>query len=302
MARIRTIKPEFPQSESVGKLSRDARLLFIQLWTIVDDAGRTRAASRMLASLLYPYDDDARTLIDGWLDELAAGNMIRLYEAEGARYLEIVKWLEHQKIDRPSPSKIPAFTQPLARPREDSRILDADLVPSTSTKDQVSSAVAKATRPLERFDEFWQERPRRKGDDPRKPAEEQFARLVKSGESPDAIIAGVKLARLAYASEGKIGTEYVPQMVKWLRDRRYRDYATAKLDDAALDDCLIEVVDDDALSAWDAYSRLKNGKTFPRNARGGWRFPSKYPPGYQPSAGEASPPVIPQLSRMSPQP
>ena len=33
VARIRTIKPEFPQSESVGRLSRDARLLFILVWS-----------------------------------------------------------------------------------------------------------------------------------------------------------------------------------------------------------------------------------------------------------------------------
>lgn len=109
MARIRTIKPEFPQSESVGTLSRDARLLFIQLWTLVDDEGRTRAASRMLASLLYPYDDDARDLIEGWLSELEKGDHIRRYEVAGSQYLEIVKWLEHQKIDKPSKSRLPPF-------------------------------------------------------------------------------------------------------------------------------------------------------------------------------------------------
>ncbi|WP_050996281.1 MULTISPECIES: hypothetical protein [Bradyrhizobium] len=70
MARIRTIKPEFPQSETIGKLSREARLLFIQLWTLADDEGRARAASRMLASLLYPYDDDAPGLMDDWLAQL----------------------------------------------------------------------------------------------------------------------------------------------------------------------------------------------------------------------------------------
>ena len=43
MPRIRTIKPEFPQSETIGRLSRDARLLFLQLFTLVDDAGRARA-------------------------------------------------------------------------------------------------------------------------------------------------------------------------------------------------------------------------------------------------------------------
>lgn len=136
MARIRTIKPEFPQSETVGALSRDARLLFIQLWTASDDAGRLRGASRLLASLLYPYDTDALGLIDGWLDELADKGCIRRYQVDGNQYLEIVNWLEHQKIDRPSPSRLPSFDDCSDIPREDSRALDADLGPRTSTKDQ----------------------------------------------------------------------------------------------------------------------------------------------------------------------
>ena len=135
MPRIRTIKPEFPQSETIGKLSRDARLLFIQLWTIADDSGRARAASRMLASLLYPYDDDARSLIDGWLDELERAGTIRRYRIDGDAYLEIINWLKHQKIDRPSPSRLPAFDEHsriIAKPREASTT-DLGSVPGPST-------------------------------------------------------------------------------------------------------------------------------------------------------------------------
>ena len=72
MARIRCIKPEFPQSQSMGEVSRDARLLFVELWTLCCDHGKTRASPRMLASLLFPYDDDAPGLIEGWLGELEA--------------------------------------------------------------------------------------------------------------------------------------------------------------------------------------------------------------------------------------
>ena len=115
MARIRSIKPEFPQSETVGKLSRDARLLFIQLWTLVDDEGRTRAASRMLASLLYPYDEDAPGLIEGWLAELERNDCIVRYVVEGSTYLQVNNWLKHQKIDHPGRSKLPVV-------REGSRI------------------------------------------------------------------------------------------------------------------------------------------------------------------------------------
>lgn len=123
MARIRSIKPEFPHSESMGKVSRDARLTFIEMWTISDDAGRLRGNSRMLASLLFPYDDDAPKKIDGWLSELEKQNCIVRYEVDGANYIQIQKWVEHQKIDKPSTSKIPQFDEAsrmLSKPREDS--------------------------------------------------------------------------------------------------------------------------------------------------------------------------------------
>lgn len=92
----------------MGRISREARLLFIQLWTLCDDEGRTRANSRMLASLLYPYDDDAQHLIKGWLDELEREDCVIRYSVDDAAYLQICKWLTHQKIDKPSRSKIPA--------------------------------------------------------------------------------------------------------------------------------------------------------------------------------------------------
>ncbi len=121
MARIRSIKPEFPQSESMGRVSRDARLTFIQLWTLADDEGRLRGNSRMLASLLFPYDDDAKDLIDRWLDELEREHCIQRYRVNGDNYVQIANWLIHQKIDKPSKSKIPAFDESsrvLANPRE----------------------------------------------------------------------------------------------------------------------------------------------------------------------------------------
>jgi hypothetical protein len=123
MARIRTIKPEFPHSESMGRISRDARLCFIMLWTIADDSGRLRGNSRMLASLLYPYDSDAGKLIDKWLSELEEEKCIDRYIVDRQSYIQIHNWLCHQKIDKPSQSKIPAFANPLeysANPLESS--------------------------------------------------------------------------------------------------------------------------------------------------------------------------------------
>ncbi len=44
---------------------------------------------------------------------------------------------------------------------------------------------------------------------------------------------------------------------------------------------LIEVLDDRALAAWDAYGRDTTGTPYPRNRRGGWHFPTKWPPGHE---------------------
>lgn len=161
MGRIRTIKPEFPQSETTGRLSRDARLLFIQLWTLADDAGRSRAASRMIASMLYPYDEDALGLIDGWLAELEGLNCIRRYVIEGTTYLEIVNWLTHQKVDRPSPSRLPEYREGSLRSREAST---TDLGPRTldlgPRKDICTKAASPKPAPYpEDFETFWKAYP-----------------------------------------------------------------------------------------------------------------------------------------------
>jgi len=155
MARIRTIKPEFPQSESMGAVSRDARLLFIMLFTLADDEGRLRGNSRMLASLLFPYDLDAPKLIDKWVDELITQRCIIRYQIEDATYVEICKWLNHQKIDKPSKSKIPAPPEDsigFAKIREDS----SEDQGRDQGKDQGSGIKEEKTQRASRLPQDWQ--------------------------------------------------------------------------------------------------------------------------------------------------
>jgi hypothetical protein len=104
----------------MGRVSRDARLLFVLLWTICDDEGKCRGSSRMLASLLFPYDDDAKDGTIRWLNELEVEGCITQYQVAGHTYVKVCNWRDHQKIDRPSSSKFP---EP-SNPREHSRALD----------------------------------------------------------------------------------------------------------------------------------------------------------------------------------
>lgn len=121
MPRIRTIQPNFARSTTITRLSRDARLLFIQLWTVVDDCGRARAAPAELAAQLYAADDDAPSLLPDWLDELEGEGCVERYTVDEVAYLRVMNWRKHQTIDRPTPSKLPrAPREPLASPREES--------------------------------------------------------------------------------------------------------------------------------------------------------------------------------------
>jgi hypothetical protein len=138
--RIRTIKPEFWQSESLSRISREARLLFIGLFSACDDSGKTRAASRFLASLLFPYDDDAPKAIEGWLKELEKEGCIRRYVVDGNTYLDIPKWRDHQKIDKPSASKLPPFAEDSRPFSEPSRTV----VIGSGIRDQGTGTIAPA--------------------------------------------------------------------------------------------------------------------------------------------------------------
>lgn len=189
MARIRTIKPEFPHSESMGRVSRDARLLFIMLWTICDDSGRTRGNSRMLSSLLFPYDDDANKHIGTWLKQLESEGCLVRYEVDGQSYIEICNWLSHQKIDRPSPSKFPSFdasSRIIANVREASSLDQGVDQGRDQGKDQGKIQESN----VDFFDVAWSAYPKRPGANKTLARKAWDARL-KDGASPEEMIDGV---------------------------------------------------------------------------------------------------------------
>jgi hypothetical protein len=109
MARIRTIKPEFWQDQKMAAdLSRDQRLFYVALWNEADDEGRFIAHPRRLLGLTFPYDDDIHEqFIEDSLRALAETKRIVLYVHEGEQYGQLTKFQEHQRINRPTPSKLP---------------------------------------------------------------------------------------------------------------------------------------------------------------------------------------------------
>lgn len=108
MPRIRTIQPHFARSPSIQNLTHEARLLFVLLWTVVDDSGRCHGDPELLSDVLYPHEYEVKLRIDLWLDELEREGCIERYEHEEMDYLHIVHWKKHQRIYHPTRSYLPA--------------------------------------------------------------------------------------------------------------------------------------------------------------------------------------------------
>lgn len=111
MARIRTVKPEFWEDDTIGTLSRDARLLFIAAFNIADDEGLLRWTPAFIKAKAFLYDDDVTVDdVQGLMAELAGADLVYPYRGGQTQQLLafIVKFRKHQKINRPQPSKLPA--------------------------------------------------------------------------------------------------------------------------------------------------------------------------------------------------
>jgi len=108
MARIRTIKPDFFRSDDVAQLSYRARLTWVGLWTYVDDEGRGKDNARIIKGDLWPLEDDVTHKdVEKDLNELSKAGRIHRYEVDGEKYLLILKWTDHQRIAKPTASKLP---------------------------------------------------------------------------------------------------------------------------------------------------------------------------------------------------
>ena len=99
--RIRTIRPEFYQSESVGSMTWKARLVFINLWSYVEDNGVNLDNPRLFRGQCMPYDDSVLDDIEDAFAELEQCGSIIRYERDGKRLLFVTGFEKWQNIQRP---------------------------------------------------------------------------------------------------------------------------------------------------------------------------------------------------------
>jgi len=250
MARIRSVKPEIRRSLTVAEWPHSVRLAWIYLWMYLDDAGRGLDDMRLIVAELFPLDRDvSENKMNRWLGLMATTKTAEddvpplcRYEVQGRRYLHATGW-QHQKINRPQPSRLPpcpihdSLTESRSEPATESAVNDAlsdsllDSPPSRAPADQGSGSMdqgsmdqgvreahssAKPSAP-DLFDEFWSAYPKKVA---KLAAKKRWDALVKRGTDPLEIIAGA----VAYAREKReTDPQYVKQPDGWLSAGRWQD-------------------------------------------------------------------------------
>ncbi len=153
--RARNIKPGFFRNEQLLKTSPLGRLLFAGLWCLADREGRLPDRPAQIKWDILPADDcDVSAL----LDELALRGFIRRYTAGDARYIEVTRFLAHQKphykekasIIPPPPDTTPAQKHDSTLPDiliPDSLIPDSPIPDTLLPADTLSKGSSTATTP-----------------------------------------------------------------------------------------------------------------------------------------------------------
>jgi len=132
MARIRTVKPEFWQDEDLAALNPFTQLLAIGLLNHADDYGYFKAHIALVKAAVFPFSDSSLS-IHGMLNDLSNITYITLFEGtDGKPYGHINSFGKHQKVNRPTPSKI----APLRQFTEDSVSTHGGLTGGTGNREQ----------------------------------------------------------------------------------------------------------------------------------------------------------------------
>jgi hypothetical protein len=101
------ISPEFFTSHAINSLKIDTAMTFAGIWCYADDYGRGEDDVDLIKATVWPRRrEQSIKRIQDHLDVLAERGLICRYEVNGYRLLHCPSWSEHQKLNRPTPSRI----------------------------------------------------------------------------------------------------------------------------------------------------------------------------------------------------
>lgn len=226
--RIRSIRPEFWSSEDVAAMDWNTRLVYIGLWSYVDDNGVGRDLERLIVSDLFPLDEslsESSLRVHGALKHLKTAGHITRYKVNGKPYLHITAWETHQKINRPSPGRYPLPTSGNTDPH------DVLTEPSVSPHSTLSAGEGEKGRRGEgektttsstpaaskEFDDWYTHYPRKVG---KQAAAKAYTKARKTQSAAQLLVA---VRRFATDPNLNPDHKYIPHPATWLNEGRWDD-------------------------------------------------------------------------------
>lgn len=203
MARARNIKPGLYKNEDLAECSVWARYIFPGMWMLADRDGRLEDRPKRIKGELLPYDS---VEMEPLLAELAQYGFILRYEVDGQRFIQIMKFSEHQTPHvREQASLIPAppdqgqtttkvvtstdLGSAEASPRSPDSLNPSSLIPDSLNTE--SRPAARGDEYTDDFEQAWCLYPSRPGASKRETFQAWNARL-KAGVGVEVLIAGVR--------------------------------------------------------------------------------------------------------------
>lgn len=106
MARIRTIKPEFWKNEELSALPESVHMLAAALLNYADDEGYFNANLGLIKAECFPLREPSVSVHESLIMLSDIGYLRLNCGSDGRQYGHVVKFSEHQRVNRPTPSKI----------------------------------------------------------------------------------------------------------------------------------------------------------------------------------------------------
>ena len=245
--RIRSIKPEFWRSDDIDALAIPDRLLFIGLWSYVDDNGVGLFSVKDIVGDLFAGDmlrDSNETLIrvkEG-LKALFERGLIEIYSQDGNTYLAITNWGKHQRVPNPNKPRYPRpsadsetplylFNESLIRPHESLRTGTGEqgnrgteeqippIAPQGGRSESEPETHEPTSEPTKDFEQFWSLYPNHDYPDA---AVREFKRVLRrTGTERVTLVALLQGAQML--RDEHRDPRYIPTASKWLHDGGWKN-------------------------------------------------------------------------------
>ena len=226
--RIRSIKPEFYRSDDISVLAWEERLLFIGLWSYVDDNGVGMDRLASITADLFSGDierDSSETFarVSRGLQTLSEAGRITRYTVDGKKYLHITNWAKHQRIDKPNKERYPLPTC------DDAEIVTENATPSRQSRETPATGTGEQgnrgtgevktsspATPSKEFEAFWDAYPKKIS---KQAALKAWNKAVKIADPADIIAGAKRYAQMVQGSE----KQFIKGPDGWLNAGRWED-------------------------------------------------------------------------------